>query len=122
MVRSLSGERRISRTRAIGLRRGPQPPMPTVMPSFSCATTSAALICLSAMASSPLLRDAEVVAPQTHAGELLHGVRAPVDHRAAAAVLDVEVRRRLHVEGSHSIVGVLTQRRAQGHAVLGHAV
>ena len=39
-VRSRSGERRISRTSAIGFRRAPQPPMPIVMPSRSSATTS----------------------------------------------------------------------------------
>src|SRR5271170_3727872 len=36
----------ISRISAIGLRRGPQPPIPIVIPLFSWATTSPALICL----------------------------------------------------------------------------
>src|SRR4051794_35456260 len=38
-------------TSAIGLRREPQPPMPTVIPSDSSAATSAALIRLSRMSS-----------------------------------------------------------------------
>src|SRR5277367_3403885 len=46
MVRSLRSERMISRTSAIGLRLGPQPPIPIVIPLFSWATTSPALICL----------------------------------------------------------------------------
>ena len=41
----------MARTSAIGLRREPQPPMPMVMPSRICATTSAIVIDL----STPLL-------------------------------------------------------------------
>ena len=37
----------MARTSAIGLRRGPQPPMPMVMPSWSSATTSSMVIRLS---------------------------------------------------------------------------
>src|SRR5476649_1421686 len=46
MVRSLRSERMISRTSAIGLRLGPHPPIPIVIPLFSWATTSPAVICL----------------------------------------------------------------------------
>src|SRR5262245_60873380 len=46
-VSSLTDERRISRTIAIGLRREPQPPMPSVMPSRSSATISAVVVRLS---------------------------------------------------------------------------
>src|SRR4051794_28737659 len=55
MVRSLSDERRIARTRDIGLRREPQPPMPMVMPSRSWATTSASVIRLSRISPVALL-------------------------------------------------------------------
>src|SRR5579884_1210203 len=37
----------MARTRDIGLRRDPHPPMPRVIPSRSSATTSASVICLS---------------------------------------------------------------------------
>ena len=39
-MRSFSGERRIARTSAIGLRRDPHPPIPIVIPSRSSATIS----------------------------------------------------------------------------------
>src|SRR5690349_24487175 len=53
-VRSVTGERSSARTRAIGLRREPQPPMPRVMPLCSRDTTSSAVIVLS-LTRAPLL-------------------------------------------------------------------
>ena len=50
-MRSLSGERRIARTSAIGLRREPHPPIPIVIPSRSSATISSGVT----LASRPLL-------------------------------------------------------------------
>ena len=47
IVRSRTGERRSARTIAIGLRRDPQPPIPTVMPSRTRATTSSIVTRLS---------------------------------------------------------------------------
>ena len=44
MVRFFSGDRPMARTRAMGLRRDPQPPIPIVMPSRSSATTSSGVI------------------------------------------------------------------------------
>ncbi len=52
-VRSVMSRRRISRTRAIGLRRDPQPPMPIVIPLSMVATASS---CSPACPTSPLLR------------------------------------------------------------------
>src|SRR5437879_4941185 len=57
MVRSRTGDRRISLISAMGLRREPQPPMPTVMPSRSSPTTSASDIRLSVMTRVPLLHE-----------------------------------------------------------------
>ena len=50
MVRFLSGDRRMARTSAMGLRRDPQPPIPIVIPSRSSATTS------SGVSHAPLIR------------------------------------------------------------------
>ncbi|CAM5260109.1 hypothetical protein SCALM49S_08039 [Streptomyces californicus] len=46
-MRSVTGDRSRARTRAIGLRREPQPPIPTVMPLLSRPTTSSGVIVLS---------------------------------------------------------------------------
>jgi hypothetical protein len=54
-VRSRKLERAIARTRDMGLRRDPQPPIPMVMPGRSRATTSSSVIRLSAMVA-PLCR------------------------------------------------------------------
>src|SRR5215472_10149899 len=53
MVRPASSDRQIARTRAIGLRREPQPPMPMVMPGRSSATTASAVISFCLMTASP---------------------------------------------------------------------
>src|SRR5207249_8861414 len=47
IVRSRRPLLAIARTSAIGLRRGPQPPMPTVIPSRSSAITASAVVTLS---------------------------------------------------------------------------
>ncbi len=47
-MRSRSGERRMARTAAIGLRREPQPPSPIVIPSRSSPTSSSRVVRLSA--------------------------------------------------------------------------
>src|ERR1700681_3306855 len=47
MVRLRTGERRRARTNAMGLRRDPHPPTPTVMPSCIEATTSSIVTRLS---------------------------------------------------------------------------
>ncbi len=49
-------ERSNARTRAMGLRRAPQPPMPRVMPLCSRETTSSAVIVLS-LTYAPFLPD-----------------------------------------------------------------
>ncbi|SKV80863.1 Uncharacterised protein [Mycobacteroides abscessus subsp. abscessus] len=48
-VKSVMSERRIARTKAIGLRREPQPPRPMVIPLRSSATTSSSVVRLSPM-------------------------------------------------------------------------
>jgi hypothetical protein len=47
MRRSFTDDRHSARTSAIGLRREPQPPMPTVMPSRISPTTSSSVTRLS---------------------------------------------------------------------------
>lgn len=46
-MRSVTGDLSTALTRAIGLRRDPQPPMPIVMPLLSRSTTSSGVIVLS---------------------------------------------------------------------------
>src|SRR5205823_14027308 len=57
MVRSFTSERRMARTSDMGLRREPHPPMPTVIPSVSSATTSSSVVRLSATLSAAALVD-----------------------------------------------------------------
>src|SRR4051812_18499927 len=54
-VKSRSDERAIARTNAIGLRREPQPPMPSVIPSRSSPTTSSMVSRLSGIRLLPLV-------------------------------------------------------------------
>src|SRR3954468_3877610 len=54
-VRSRNDDRAIARTNAIGFRREPHPPMPSVMPSRSSPTTSSIVIRLSGIRLLPLV-------------------------------------------------------------------
>ena len=71
-MRSFRSERRIARTSAIGLRRGPQPPMPMVMPSSSSATTSSMVIRLS---RGPLLTCSALSVPANVVAQLVADAR-----------------------------------------------
>ncbi|MPN24921.1 hypothetical protein SDC9_172326 [bioreactor metagenome] len=111
----------------MGLRRGPQPPIPIVMPSLMDATTSFAVINLLAMSPSLLsvvfrAAHAEVVPPEAYGRELVRDVVFPVDDGTAIAELQVEVGGRLHVERDHLVVGVLTQSGRELDLALLHAV
>ena len=60
-MRSFADDRQSARTRAIGLRREPQPPMPTVMPSCTSATISSMVTRLSGTTRYSILLGWQIV-------------------------------------------------------------
>src|SRR5690606_27350227 len=127
MVRSFRSERRISRTSAIGLRRGPHPPKPIVMPLSSWATTSRALSVLSIVylldrTAGLLEANTEVMTPEADPRGFENDVLIPITAQATVSVLHVEAARGLHVERDHVVVAVLAQGGGQLHPVDLHAV
>src|SRR5436190_18954325 len=96
-VRSRSGERRISRTIDMGLRREPQPPMPMVMPSRNWATTSSSVSVLSGTKAS--LRELGVALVDERVARLVgHARQVELEGEAL-----LEAVAALHVDGVDAV-------------------
>src|SRR3954470_18494089 len=112
-VRSRNDDRAIARTNAIGLRRDPQPPMPSVMPSRSSPTTSSIVIRLSGIRLLPLVTplDERVARLVARAGEV-ELEREPLLEPVGPAHVDgVDAVERLLRRADHDRVDLRDLRR-----------
>ena len=106
-MRFLSGDRRMARTSAIGLRRDPQPPIPIVIPSRSSATTSSGVIRVTA---GPVHE--RLARPVPGAGQVqLEGEALLVP----VGALDVD-----RVDAVQRLLGQPDDRRVLGRDLVGH--
>src|SRR5580704_18832495 len=115
-VRSVTSDRQMARTTAMGLRREPQPPMPMVMPERSSLTMSSTVVRLSDI--RPSLRGVGV-ALLDEGGPLLVGY--PAHMKLVGEALFVAIAA-LHVDGVDAVerlLGPADDRRALGGDVGG---
>src|SRR3954447_24550725 len=109
-VRSLTDDRHNARTRLIGLRREPPPPMPIVMPERSSPTISSIVIRLSGISHSAVLLplvallDERIAGPVRSAGEVELEGEALLEPVGAADVDRVDAVQRLLGRAHHDRV------------------